>query len=341
MDAEACLSTEPSEDSSLDRNSHSLGLGSVVSYEEKRILEPVSNPRLVRTKRTLASLVLGQESTFEAWIFLHAAKNTQSMYINWGLWVIGALGGGLTVFRFLPIHCIWISLLMVPFPVMIFLIFSKDLIVELIREVDCAIIFVLQFFLAFWAVLRLWDVRCVFWACYFPTMCVSPLIDAYPAVYRSLLAKVFFSGMICVFVAWNILLIYRDGDWAPVTTHAGDNLTLLIFYLRHLWAATYHEDEFIMIKCTVHTTRETLKVTEDESGARYELPSPMAHNRAHVLGPRSATSRIGQQPRTNYATFKEEAPVLHEEGEEEPELELPASRLRPAPASIITSQAAA
>merc|ERR1719277_2701066 len=138
-----------------------------------RMIESVKEARHVRTDRSIASLFLGYHSRAEHMLFVIGVKNEISTGILWSLWFLGSFGGLLVVAGFLPKACIWISLLMLPLPTVAFLLLSKDLVCEILEEIDFYVVSILQTMLFLTALHRVRDQNAVFWISFYPTMMVS------------------------------------------------------------------------------------------------------------------------------------------------------------------------
>jgi len=241
------------------------------SSSASRFIQSDMAPVEVSTSHTVASLFLGEGSQAEHIMFLAGVKSKPATACLWVLWVIGAVVGLLVVQRSLPLDFVWVSLLMLPLPVVTLLLLSVDLLKEFLTSVDLLVIFLLQIALFLDGMFYCrGDIRRVFWWCYLPSMIASGLIDAYPAKYRAFFAKLFYTAALLILVIWNCLLIFRwqvfaGSTMAILVHHASDQLTLLAFYCRHLWCSIYRPDHFVMITASVCTQRG--------SGRRQSMPN--------------------------------------------------------------------
>lgn len=223
-------------------------------------------PREIKTTRTVAALLLGENSKAEHYLFTVGVKNQTATSILWMMWYIGAILGLFTVGRALPLYFVWGSLLMLPLPIVTVILLSVDLVEEICGSIDVYIIWILQFALFVDGIYYCHvDLRVVFWCCYLPTMIVSGLVDAYPAKFRPLFGKLFFSAMLVILLVWNCFLVFKwevFGDPTKLTNvsfalhHVSDMLTLLVFYARHLYCSMKRPDYYAMIKADVKTGRQ-------------------------------------------------------------------------------------
>jgi len=224
-------------------------------------------PIQISTKRTVAASFLGEDSSVEALMYEVGVRNQHMQGVLWGMWYIGAIAGMLAVAEVVPVTCVWASILMLPLPVVTVLLLSTDLLAEILISMDLYIIYILQFALFVDGIFYCQaDLRRVYWYCFCPTMIASGLVDAYSAKYRPLFGKLFFSGSICVLVSFNCLMIFKWQVFgSPGSTklvnisfilhHASDQLTLFVFYCRHLWCSVFSPEHYVMIKADVRTRR--------------------------------------------------------------------------------------
>jgi len=264
-----------------------------------RVIYSDMTPKEVRTTHTVASLLLGEFSTLEHVFFELGVKNQAGTSCLWGLWYIGAFTGLLVLDRVLPMSCVWVSLLMLPLPIVATALLSVDLAVSCLACMDLWIIWLLQGALLLDGVYYCRaDLRIVFWICYLPTMIVSGLMDAYPAKYRAFFCKLFFSASLAILVFWNYLLVYRYSvipvpdklnNVGILLHHLSDQLTLGVFYGRFLWASFGERAQyFVMIKGDVLTRKtdlsyEEVSDLEDGSGEEVRLnhaPNESMHQAA-------------------------------------------------------------
>lgn len=222
-------------------------------------------PIEISTKRTVAASFLGEDSSIEALMYEVGVRNQRMQGVLWGMWYIGAITGMLAVAEVVPVTCVWASILMLPLPVVTVLLLSTDLLAEILISMDLYIIYILQFALFVDGIFYCQaDLRRIFWYCFCPTMIASGLVDAYSSKYRPLFAKLFFSASICILVSFNCLMIFKwqvfgtAGKLANVSFtlhHASDQLTLFVFYCRHLWCSVFNPEHYVMIKADVLTRR--------------------------------------------------------------------------------------
>lgn len=244
-----------------------LSFGAHVTESLVRSREIYSDmtPKGISTKHTVAAMFLGEDSSIEHMMYVAGVKNQQMQGVLWGMWYIGAITGMLTVAEVVPLACVWASLLMLPLPVVTVLLLSTDLLKEILISMDLYIIYILQFALFVDGIFYCGaDLRRIFWYCFAPTMIASGLVDAYSAKYRPLFAKLFFSASICVLVSFNGLMIFKwqvfgsAGKLVNISFtlhHVSDQLTLFVFYCRHLWCSIFRPDHYVMIKADVRTRR--------------------------------------------------------------------------------------
>lgn len=236
-----------------------------------RFIKTDMKPIQVRTSHTVASLFLGEGSEMEHIMFMAGVKSPVATALLWILWGIGAVVGLLVVMGAIPLNFVWVSLLMLPLPVVSIFLLSVDLLKELMC-IDLLILFTLQFamFLDGMVYCR-GDIRRVFWLCYLPSMIASGVIDAYPCKYRAFFGKLFYTAAVIIVIIWNCLLIFKwevfgTGSklqhWAVIVHHGGDQLTVLAFYCRHIWCSIYRPDYFVMITASVCTQHRLDSVPE-------------------------------------------------------------------------------
>lgn len=227
-----------------------------------RIMHPVDDSSsVIRTRRTVASKLFGEGSETEAVLFDIGVRHPTSTGVLWVLWLIGTCAGLLVLYSVLPPKCVGLSVLMLPLPLVTFLLLSKDLLMELLVEWDYYIINLLQLVMVAHAVHEVQDVRSVFWAFCLPTLLVAPLTDAYPAKYRALFVQLYFIGLSTIFVAWLVLLTFQFHRGRTVLMHIGDNATLALFYIRPIWSTLKYPDLLVLLKCGMETHREEVAQT--------------------------------------------------------------------------------
>lgn len=231
-----------------------------------RIIEPMLIPRIVRTEKTMAALVFGVGSSTEWYLYHFGVTSATCQVFLWSLWYVGVTIGLLVLGGLLPAPWVLGCLLALPMPLVAFLLFSKDLVLEVLHELEFYIVLLLQGVLVAHALLGLthtehdakWDPKGLAVVSYIPSMIVMGLIDAYPAKYRARFEVLFASGAIAVLVAWNTLIILHHGNWVHLGTQLGDNVTLLLFYLRHVYVAVAHPSAFVVIASMVQTKKQNV-----------------------------------------------------------------------------------
>lgn len=253
-----------------------------VESKKMRFIEPVMTPYLVRTEQTVAAGILGVHSEAERMLFYLGVKEKMCTNALWIAWFLGVAVGLLVLADVLPVAFVYCSFLSLPLPLIAFFLLSTDLVRIILHEMEFYIIMTLQVVLITHAFMHFthlghadglhevhahWDNKCIAIICFIPSMIVSGFLDAYPAKWRAVFEILFYSGSICVFVAWNSMIMFGEhGSWAPVTSHIGDNLTLLLFYIRHIWCAVHKPELLVMIKSDVDTVREVLTYSTGEDG---------------------------------------------------------------------------
>lgn len=260
----------------LDSGSSQLSYSSVsFSKISSRVAEPEKGVALVRTARTLFTVAVGQDSAVGRQFHRWFVRDSKVIIVLFVLWYAGALLGVLALTPVVPRNCVWASLLMLPLPLMSLLVLSKDLVLQIIAELEFYVLTALQTVLLACAVGLLRDKRCIFWWCFAPTMGISCLVDAYPARFRSMFAKCFFTGTTLIFLAWNLMLVFRWCQWKASYYHVGyvtgsmaacsftTQTTVLIFFIRHLACAYWHEDRYVLIRSHIRTRVADLRATVD------------------------------------------------------------------------------
>jgi len=240
-------------------------------------------PREVKTSHTVAALFLGEGSWAEHLMFEVGVKNPYHTSVIWGLWYIGAIVSLAAVGGFLSKTFVWASLLMLPLPILTVLLVSTDLLKELCTSMDLYIIYILQFaFMVDGVFYCKQDIRRVFWYCYLLTMIASGLVDAYPAKFRAFFAKLFFWNAIGILAVFNALLFFKWEAFGDLTKlanvsftlhHISDQLTLGVFYCRHIYCSTYYPNYFVMIKAEVLTGKVKEPTADSPKRATDETPS--------------------------------------------------------------------
>mmetsp|Transcript_79108 Transcript_79108/g.219838 ORF Transcript_79108/g.219838 Transcript_79108/m.219838 type:complete len:337 (+) Transcript_79108:102-1112(+) len=274
-----------------------------------RIIEPTMHPCVVRTDATMAAMFLGAYSRAEAWLFDLGARQSRSTGLLWLLWFLGVSIGLLVLADVLPAVCVGGCSLALPLPAVAFALLSRDLVSKVVLEVEFYIINVLQAVLVTHALMRLtllveqghWDSKCIAIVCHIPSMLVSGLMDAYPAKYRAVFEILFFTGSIYVLLAWNALIIFKHSSLGPVTSQIGDNLTLLLFYLRHIWIAVKSPNALVVVHSSVSTRHEVLNMPEIGQGGGVTFSRKKIGGRKRVLSSYSNLAAVGESmtsPRT-------------------------------------------
>jgi hypothetical protein len=298
-----CLETADDEAAMANRTRGKRGN---VRPEAVRLIEPVEGPVQIRTERTLVSQVLGYRSSLEAILFHVGVRSSWTTGFLWLLWLLGVLIGFAVILDMIPIYFVWACLMMLPLPFVTFSLLSKDLVALLLMELDIYLITILQMVLFATATHYLHDNKLIFWYCYIPTLIVAPFVDGYPAKYRPLFSTLFFIGLLGIFLLWNAILIWKFHTMSPVRAHIGDNVTLALFYGRHLWTAHFSPDTFIVLKSSIRTFQETVNVSprgifreESKVAGRLKLSKATTYNSFGGPAPSSDAPRtaVGLQPR--------------------------------------------
>lgn len=245
-----------------------------------RIIEPVMEPYVVRTEKTIAAIFFGVNSRPERWLFHLGVRDKRCQVSLFLSWFIGVSIGSLVLADILPPICEIGCLLALPLPLVSWLLLSTDLVVKICHELELWIIYLLQAVLVTHAFLALthvrgghgghgwhWDSKIFAILSVIPFMLVGGLLDAYPAKYRATFEILFFSGATYIFVVWNALIVFEHHSLDPVTSQIGDNVTLLLFYMRHIWSAIAKPELLGMIKSDVDSIHEEVSYTEDKGGA--------------------------------------------------------------------------
>lgn len=258
-----------------------------------RTMEADMQPIEVRTSASVTAYILGEDSNVEGMMFEIGVKSKAGQGLLWSLWFVGACVGLLGVAEALPIHFVWGSLLMLPLALVTTLLMSRDVLRGLFKSLDVYVLGILQF--AFFVDGIYYcgaDLRSIFWACYLPTMFASLLVDAYPAKYRDVFAKLFFSASLIILIVWNLLLVYKwkaFGDFHKMVSltfllhHIADQLTLLVFYCRHLWVSSFTPEYFVMIHASVCTRHEQLEFDYDVEDGHEVIHAWAPQRRSEVI----------------------------------------------------------
>lgn len=243
-----------------------------------RVIYCDMSPCDISTRKTVASLLLGEGSKTEEHLFHMGVRSHHAQGVLWGMWFVGAAIGLFAVADAIPVGFVWASLFMLPLPVVTIMLLSVDLVCQLAASMDMYIIYILQFALLVDGIYYCnADLRRIFWYCYVATLFASGLVDAYPAKYRALFAKLFFSSALCILAIWNFFLVFKwevFGSHAKLVNisftlhHLSDQLTLGVFYSRHLFCSILWPDHFVLIKADVRTGLRSVyrKDTEDSAG---------------------------------------------------------------------------
>lgn len=262
-----------------------------------RVIYCDMGPCDISTRKTIASLLLGEGSSTEEYLFSMGVRNRYAQGVLWGMWFVGAFIGLFAVAAAIPVGFVWASLLMLPLPVVTVMLLSVELVWQLAASMDLYIIYILQFALLVDGIYYCnADSRRIFWYCYVPTLFASGLVDAYPAKYRALFAKLFFSSSLCILAIWNFFLVFKwevFGSHAKLVNisftlhHLSDQLTLGVFYSRHLFCSILWPDYFVLIKADVRTgLRSVYRKDTEESvtqGGQATVP-PLLGKRRHSEG---------------------------------------------------------
>lgn len=236
------------------------------SLRMPRLIYSDMEPRVVSTKNTITAKIVGEGSSTEATLFGIGVKNWKnSTTILWAMWFLGAVVGMLVVGGLVRRVWVWLSLLMLPLPILTILLLNTDLVYEILCGLDVYVVYILQLAQVIDGIYYCkFDIRWVFWCCYIPTIIASGLLDAYPAKWRSMFEKLWFGAAIAILVWWNILLVFKwrifetPGVLGMLIHHISDQATLLIFFGRHLYCSFHHPNHFVMIKAEVLTGRRHL-----------------------------------------------------------------------------------
>ncbi|CAK0850656.1 unnamed protein product, partial [Prorocentrum cordatum] len=170
---------------------------------------------------------------------------------------------------------------MVPLPLVTVSLLSKDLVLEILRELDFYLIQILQGVALLHGLVETWeDERRAFWFLYVPSLVVAPMVDAYPAKYRPHFLQLYFVGMLCILVGWSAFELSKK-SLHFFTYNVGDLATLSLFYLRQIYAATWQQDSFVLISCAMCTAHERVNLDVLGSGLS---PEPQT---VRVAPPRS------------------------------------------------------
>jgi hypothetical protein len=242
---------------------------------ETRLVEPAFQPKHIRTSRSLISLLVGEGTRIEMYLFRAGAKNVHAMQVLWILWVLGAGTGVLVLSACIPLHCIWACLLMLPLPLIVFCILSADIVELVIKEFEYKLLTFFQILMVIAVCTGLGDRRCLWWLCYAPAKSVALLIDAYPAKYSVLFSRLFFISQAIVLLSWDTLVI---SGWCQVTKakvgigqiaigavpfSCTTSLTMLCFCYRHLKVAFYAPENLVLLKSALQTHYVAVDVTEN------------------------------------------------------------------------------
>lgn len=233
-----------------------------------RIIEAEFPVKRINTDRTLASVLLGKGSRAEALLFKMAVKDRWPGRILWVLWWIGAIFGMMSLINAGPDFFIFGSVFMLPLPLFAFSVLSLDLVWEVLFSFECYVTSGLQTMLMGTAMNLIRDRRVAFWAFFFPTMICATFVDAYPAKFRAVFAKLFFTSMGCVYLVWLAFLFFGlmdpiyNREWEveelsgkAVSSIAQNTATLLAFCGRQLCSAVMTPDNFVLILAPVKTSR--------------------------------------------------------------------------------------
>jgi hypothetical protein len=233
------------------------------------------------------------------------------------LWYAGASIGFLALTPLLPRPCIWVSTLMLPLPFFAGLYLSKDLLMEIISELEFYIVILLEIVVLVCALKLLQDDRCIFWWCLAPNLAIGAMVDAYPSRFRPTFAKCFFTGQTALIVLWNLALIFKWCTWKAQFYSVGhikgslaaccftSSVTLLIFFLRHVFFAFVHEDRFIVIRSHVRTCHRDLSVSFVESEGAHQIHA--ADDRPKAV--KHSNSVLRELVETDQGSVREPQPI--------------------------------
>lgn len=220
-------------------------------------------PYQVSTTRTVASMIFGESSFIESRLYHYVIRDEVSNGCLMLTWLTGAIVGMLVIGRSIPLNFVWVSLLLIPLPILTMLELSVDLLRKLFVSMDLWILYILCFGLVVDGIYYCRaDLRSVFWLSLIPSMFASGVVDAYPAKYRPKFGLFASSMAIILIVCWNLTLIFKWRQFgsmddllavSSILHHTSDQLTLFVFCCRHLWCCIQHPDYLVMIKADVRT----------------------------------------------------------------------------------------
>eukprot|EP00747_Dinoflagellata_sp_TGD_P171680 gnl/TRDRNA2_/TRDRNA2_206317_c0_seq1.p1 gnl/TRDRNA2_/TRDRNA2_206317_c0~~gnl/TRDRNA2_/TRDRNA2_206317_c0_seq1.p1 ORF type:complete len:324 (-),score=34.35 gnl/TRDRNA2_/TRDRNA2_206317_c0_seq1:98-1069(-) len=245
-----------------------------------RLVQPAMEPYQVHTKRTVIAAILGEHSKFESYVFwLGANEESRCPHVLWGLWIIGASSGMLVLAQLIPLSLIWLSLLMLPLPVVSVCVMNQQLVQKVWAEFEYKVLSIFHVLLITSMCFLLGDSRCCFCLCFGPSLACSTLVDAYPAKFRSMFSRRFFAAKAVVFICWKSILILGLPTQSSAVLTLGSVvigaqpftfttvITLLLFCYRHLRTSIWKPDTFVLLKSAVSSGKiEVLVENDAESG---------------------------------------------------------------------------
>jgi hypothetical protein len=99
-------------DSSPVSKSESTPIRGSPREETWRVIKPAGEIRRIRTKRSLLSILLGQNSAAEARFFQIGVRDGWPLRLMWILWYLGAIVGVAAAVDVIPRYLVWAALLM-------------------------------------------------------------------------------------------------------------------------------------------------------------------------------------------------------------------------------------
>jgi len=228
-----------------------------------RVIEPMMDPVIVRTSKTVLAIFLGEGSQTEAMFFAVGVKNTTAQIVLWVLCYIGLIFSMLVLAEQVPNYCLFGCMLALPLPAVAIPLLSADIIAQVLCELEFWLVCTLQMQMVYFILKEYyteeyhdrWTVNCFAVATCLPFMLTMGLIDAYPAKYKAHFQLCFAGGATAIFFAWNSLIVFKHGNWAPVTHRIMDSVALLVFYGKQIKVAVTCPDAFNVLTSSLHTRR--------------------------------------------------------------------------------------
>jgi hypothetical protein len=191
---------------------------------------PPTKPFEIETTDNVAKTLFGRKVANNAHALL---KNPASQTILIVVTILGVTFGFLSVCEVVDKHYVWLTVLVLPWPFLAFLLLNVRVVRRLLRNIQVWYLLANTLGMLVTFAVGLGDVRAAFALCFFPIGVLPVLLDAWPAKARKMVTKHYFFFNLVTLILFQALTLLggiRMKDVVYNVSHGQFKLSILSIY---------------------------------------------------------------------------------------------------------------